>query len=153
MSDMSQSFKQYRGWAGALGTGLPTALGVKLAEPDNLVVCIMGDGAFSYNPIPACFGLAQQCKLPILIVICNNQGYASQAWNVQKYFPQGSAVRTGNYYGKVIDPTPDYWKLAAAFGGYGERVSTPESLEPAIQHGLAAMANGQFALLDVLVTP
>jgi len=38
-----------------------------------------------------------------------------------KYFPQGSAVRTGNSYGKVIDPTPDYWKLAAAFDGYGER--------------------------------
>jgi acetolactate synthase-1/2/3 large subunit len=149
----SKSFKQYRGWAGALGTGLPTALGVKLAEPDNAVVCVIGDGAFGYNPIPACFGLAQQYKLPILIIICNNQGYASQAWNVQKYFPQGSAVRTDNYYGKVIDPTPEYWKLADAFGGYGERVSTPESLEPAIQRALAAMANGQFAVLDVLVTP
>jgi acetolactate synthase-1/2/3 large subunit len=149
----SKSFKQYRGWAGALGTGLPTALGVRLAEPDNPVVCVIGDGAFSYNPVPASFGLAQQYKLPILIVLCNNQGYASQAWNVQKYFPEGAAVRTGNYYGRVIDPTPEYWKLAAAFGGYGERVSTPESLEPAIQRGLAAIANGQFALLDVLVTP
>jgi acetolactate synthase-1/2/3 large subunit len=113
----------------------------------------MGDGAFSYNPIPACFGLAQQYKLPILIVICNNQGYASQAWNVQKYFPQGAAVRTDNYYGKVIEPTPDYWKLAAAFGGHGERVSTPDSLEPAIRRALAAMADGRFAVLDVLVTP
>jgi len=149
----SKSFKQYRGWAGALGTGLPTALGVKLAEPANIVVCLIGDGAFSYNPVLACFGLAQQYQLPILIVICNNQGYASQAWNVQKYFPEGAAVRTDNYYGRVIDPTPDYWKLAAAFGGYGERVSTPESLEPAIQRGLVAMANGHFAVLDVLVTP
>jgi len=62
-------------------------------------------------------------------------------------------VRTDNYYGRVIDPTPDYWKLAAAFGGHGERVSTPELLEPAIQRGLAAMADGRFAVLDVLVTP
>src|SRR5262249_46466088 len=54
---------------------------------------------------------------------------------------------------EIIEPTPDYWKLAAAFGGHGERVSTPESLEPAIQRGLAAMASGQFAVLDVLVTP
>jgi acetolactate synthase-1/2/3 large subunit len=149
----SKSFKQYRGWAGALGTGLPTALGVKLAKPDNVVVCVIGDGAFSYNPIPACFGLAQQYKLPILVVICNNQGYTSQAWNVQKYFPEGAAVRTDNYYGRVIDPTPDYWKLAAAFGGYGERVGTPEALAPAIQRALAAIAGGQFAVLDVLVTP
>jgi acetolactate synthase-1/2/3 large subunit len=149
----AKSFKHYRGWAGALGTGLPTALGVKLAEPNNVVVCVIGDGAFSYNPVPASFGLAQQYKVPILIIICNNQGYASQGWNVQKYFPQGSAVRTGNYYGRVIDPTPDYWKLAAAFGGYGERISTLGSLEPAIQRGLAAIANGQFAVLDVLLEP
>jgi acetolactate synthase-1/2/3 large subunit len=70
----SKPFKQYRGWAGALGTGLPTALGVKLALPDNLVVCITGDGGFNYNPVPACFGLAQQHKVPILVVICNNEG-------------------------------------------------------------------------------
>jgi acetolactate synthase-1/2/3 large subunit len=149
----SKSFKQYRGWAGALGTGLPTALGVKLAEPDNVVVCVIGDGAFSYNPIPACFGLAQQYKLPILIVICNNQGYTSQAWNVQKYFPEGAAVRTDNYYGRVIEPTPDYWKLAAAFGGYGERVGASEALAPAVRRALAAITGGQFAVLDVLVTP
>jgi hypothetical protein len=30
----------------------------------------------------------------------------SQAWNTQKYFPQGSAVRNGNFYGSRIDPTP-----------------------------------------------
>ena len=149
----SKSFKQYRGWAGGLGTGLPTALGVKLALPDNLVVCITGDGAFNYNPVPASFGLAQQHKLPILVVICDNEGYASQAWNTQKYFPQGSAVRTSNYYGKRIEPTPDYWKLAAAFGGHGERVSSPESLGPAIQRALSAMESGRFALLDVMVTP
>jgi acetolactate synthase-1/2/3 large subunit len=149
----SKSFKQYRGWAGALGTGLPTALGVKLAEPDTLVACIIGDGAFNYNPVPASFGLAQQHGLPILVVICNNQGYVSQAWNTQKYFPQGSAVRTGNYYGSRIEPTPDYWQLAGAFGGHGERVSSPEALEPALQRALAAIASGQFAVLDVLVTP
>jgi acetolactate synthase I/II/III large subunit len=147
----AKPFNHYRGWAGALGTGIATALGVKLAEAHNVVVCVIGDGAFSYNPVPACFGLAQQYRLPILIVICNNQGYASQAWNLEKYFPQGAAVSTRNYYGKVIEPTPDYWKLAAAFDGHGERVSAPESLAPAIQRGLAAMADGHFAVLDVLV--
>jgi pimeloyl-ACP methyl ester carboxylesterase len=39
-------------------------------------------------------------------VICDNQGYASQAWNTQKYFSQRSAVRNGNFYGSRIDRTP-----------------------------------------------
>jgi acetolactate synthase-1/2/3 large subunit len=149
----AKPFKHYRGWAGALGTGIPTALGVKLAAPNNVVVCVIGDGAFSYNPAQACFGLAQQYRLPVLIVICNNQGYASQAWNIEKYFPQGAAVRTQNFYGKVIEPTPDYWKLAAAFDGYGERVRAPDTLPRAIQRALAAVADGHFAVLDVLVEP
>ena len=52
-----RDFGQIRGWAGALGTGLPTALGVKLARPKDIVVCVIGDGAFNYNPVPACLGL------------------------------------------------------------------------------------------------
>ena len=149
----SKAFSQYRGWAGALGTGLSTALGVKLAKPDDVVACIIGDGAFSYNPVLACFGLSQQYHLPILIVVCNNQGYASQAWNTQKYFPQGAAVRTDNFYGKVIEPTPDYWQLARAFGGYGERITSAEALGPALQRGVEAVRNGQLTVLDVIVEP
>ncbi|MBV8885755.1 MAG: hypothetical protein JO235_17410 [Chroococcidiopsidaceae cyanobacterium CP_BM_RX_35] len=149
----SKAFRHYRGWAGGLGTGIATALGIKLAEPNSTVVCIIGDGAFNYNPIPACFGLSQQYQLPILIVVCNNQGYASQAWNIEKYFPQGSAVRTSNFYGKVIDPTPDYAKLAVAFGGYGEKITAPELLEPAIKRGLQAVETGHLTVLDVFLEP
>jgi hypothetical protein len=49
----SKPFRQYRGWNGALGTGLGTALGIKLARPGYTVVCVIGDGAFHYNPVPA----------------------------------------------------------------------------------------------------
>ena len=103
--------------------------------------------------MPACFGLAQQYRLPILTVICNNQGYASQAWNLEKYFPHGAALRTHTLYGQVIEPTPDYAALAAAFGGHGERVTAAADLGPAIQRALAALGRGQLALLDVLVEP
>ena len=88
-----RDFSHIRGWAGALGTGLPTALGVKLARPKDMVVCVIGDGAFNYNPVPACLGLAQQYGVPILVIICNNQGYVSQEWNLYKYFPSGYALR------------------------------------------------------------
>lgn len=148
-----RDFSQIRGWAGALGTGLPTALGVKLARPKEVVVCVIGDGAFNYNPVPACLGLAQQYNVPVLVVICNNQGYASQEWNLYKYFPSGYALRDNNPYGKVIEPTPDYAAMAPAFGAHGECVSEPAKLEEAIRRAIAAVEAGHLALLDVRLEP
>jgi acetolactate synthase I/II/III large subunit len=148
----SKPFRQYRGWTGALGTGLGTALGVKLARPGDTVVCVIGDGAFHYNPVPAALGFAQQYGTPILIVVCDNRGYTSQTWNIYKYFADGAAVRSGQFFGNVITPTPDYVKLAEAYGGTGERVENTAALESAIERALAALAAGRSALLDVFLT-
>ena len=106
---------------------------MKLARPKDVVVCVIGDGAFNYNPVPACLGLAQQYGVPILVIICNNQGYVSQEWNLYKYFPSGYALRDNNPYGRVIEPTPDYAAIAPAFGAHGECVTDPAQLEPAIR--------------------
>lgn len=91
--------------------------------------------------------------LPILIVVCDKRGYCSQTWNVQKYFPDGAAVRTGQYFGNVIAPTPDYAKLVEAYGGSGERVTEPGALDAAVERALAVLAGGRSALLDVFVDP
>lgn len=149
----SKPFEQQRGWTGALGTGLGTALGIKVARPHSTVVCVLGDGAFHFNPVPAAFGFAQEHGAPILTVVCDNRGYASQTWNTHKYFPNGAAVRTGRFIGDVITPTPDYAKLVEAYGGVGERVSSTASLHAAIDRALAALASGRSALLDVIVVP
>ncbi len=149
----SKPFRQYRGWTGALGTSLGTALGVKLARPGDTVVCVIGDGALHYNPVPAALGFAQQHGVPILIVVCDNRGYVSQTWNVYKYFGDGAAVRTRRFTGDVIAPTPDYAKLAEAYGGTGQRVEKVSELDSAIEHALSAIAAGRPALLDVFVTP
>src|SRR5262249_5342205 len=147
----SKPFRQYRGWHGALGTGLGTALGVKLACPGDPVVCVIGDGALHYNPVPAALGFAQQYGVPILIVVCDNRGYTSQTWNVYKYFAAGAAVRSGQFFGNVLTPTPDYVKLAEAYGGTGERVEQTADLESAIARALAALAAGRVALVDVFL--
>jgi acetolactate synthase-1/2/3 large subunit len=148
-----RDFSQIRGWAGALGTGVATALGVKLARPDNLVVCLIGDGAFNYNPVPACLGLAQQYGVAILVVICNNQGYVSQEWNLQKYFPSGYALRDGRPFGRLIEPTPDYAAIAPAFGAYGACVTDPGQLDQAARAAIAEVEQGRLALLDVRLEP
>ncbi|SOJ53349.1 Benzoylformate decarboxylase [Mycobacterium simulans] len=145
--------RQYRGWAGALGTSLGTALGIKLAQPQQLVVSVLGDGAWHYNPVPAALGFSQEYSVPLLIVLCNNRGLVSQTWNVLRYFPDSEAVRDRNFVGDVISPTPDYVKVAQAYGGDGERVDETAKLRPALQRALDVVAAGQTFLLDVLVNP
>jgi len=149
----NDSFRHYRGAAGGLGTAGPTALGIKLADPSKTAVCIIGDGSFNYEPVLSCLGCSQQYNLPILIVICNNQGFVSQTWNTRKYFPQGFALRTGSFYGDVIAPTPDYWKIAAAFDAYGERIAESENLKAALERGMAAVSQGRTAVIDVILEP
>jgi acetolactate synthase-1/2/3 large subunit len=146
-------FEQYRGWAGALGTGLGTALGVKLARPQQVVICILGDGAWHYNPASAALGFAQEYGVPLLIVLCNNRQYASQARNLVKYYPDSAAVREQNFVGNVIEPTPDYVKQAEAYGGTGERVQKSDELGSALRRALKAVTSGQTFLLDVIVNP
>ena len=148
-----RDFSHVRGWAGALGTGMPTALARDLTGQSRNVVCVIGDGAFSYNPVPACLGLAQQYGVPILVIICNNQGYVSQEWNLYKYFPSGHSLRDNNPYGRVIEPTPDYAAMAPAFGAHGECVTDPGQLESAIQRAISAVEQGHLALLDVRLEP
>lgn len=144
---------QYRGWAGALGTSLGIALGVKLARTDRTVVAILGDGAWHYNPVPAALGFSQEYGVPLLIVLCNNRQYASQTWNVRKYYPDSDAVREGNFVGNAIQPTPDYVKVVEAYGGTGERVDKADTVGAALQRGLRAVASGRTFMLDVIVEP
>ena len=118
----SKHFQHVRGWQGGLGTGIGVGLGAKVGNPDKVVVCIIGDGAFNYNPIPAAFGFAQQYNVPLLVCIMNNSGYISQTWNFYRYFPNGAALNSNNTLGNVISPTPKYSLLAPVWGGNGYEV-------------------------------
>lgn len=143
----------FNGCVGGLGTGLSTALGVKAANPGRPVICLIGDGSFNYDPVPAVYGAAQEHHLPFLTIMFNNQGYLSQKSGVPKYYPDGWAVKTNNYSGLHIGPCPEYSTIITAFGGYGERVEDPGEVRNAIKRGLDALKNGQSALLDIRLKP
>lgn len=143
----------FAGCIGGLGTGLATALGVKAANLKRPVICLIGDGSFSYDPAPAAFGAAQEHNLPFLTVMFNNQGYLSQKSGIPKYYPNGWAVKTNNYSGLHIVPCPDYATIAKAFDGYGEKVEEPGEVRKAVERGLRAVAAGQLALIDVRLKP
>jgi acetolactate synthase-1/2/3 large subunit len=143
----------FAGCIGGLGTGLSTALGVKAANPKRPVVCLIGDGSFNYDPVPAAFGAAQEHNLPFLTIMFNNEGYLSQKSGVPRYYPDGWAVKTNNFSGLHIVPCPDYATIAKAFDGYGEKVEEPGEVRKAVERGLRAVAGGQLALIDIRLKP
>jgi acetolactate synthase-1/2/3 large subunit len=62
-------------------------------------------------------------------------------------------ARTRNWVGQPISPTPDYAKLAEAYGGYGERVQSADALPAALDRARRALGEGRLALLDVITYP
>jgi acetolactate synthase-1/2/3 large subunit len=138
---------------GGLGMGTGTALGVKYAQPQRPVALLIGDGSFYYNPVPAAFGACQEHGLPLLVVLFDNAGYFSQKNDVVREYPQGSAVKTNQFIGTSITPSPDYAMLAKAFGGHGEKVEKPADVRAALQRGLDAVAKGQLALVHMVLEP
>jgi acetolactate synthase-1/2/3 large subunit len=147
--DMLKPGTFFAGCIGGLGTGTGTALGVKAANPKRPVLCLIGDGAFNYDPGLAALGVCQEHNLPIMIVLFNNYGYHSQKSGVPRFFPDGYAVKNQDFIGISINPSPDYATIARAFDGYGEKVEDPGEVRAALQRGLKAVAGGQVALIDV----
>jgi thiamine pyrophosphate-dependent acetolactate synthase large subunit-like protein len=140
----------YEASFGGLGMGLSIALGVKHAQPGRPVVVTIGDGAFHYNPVVACFGAAQELGLPMLVLVFDNGGYVSQKTDVATYYPEGAAVKTGRFAGTTISPRPEYGKLAEAYGGYGEKVLRAADLPAALQRGLGE-ARQRLALVHMVL--
>ena len=143
----------YARMTAGLGISLSISSGVKIARPDALVVAIVGDGAFNYNPVVPALGFQQEYGAPVLTIVFNNQSYASMKGGTEKLFPEGWSAKTGVYHGSGIAPAPDYAGLGALFGGHGERVEAPDAVVPAIQRAVAAVRAGQPALLDVRIAP
>ncbi|MEC7490838.1 MAG: thiamine pyrophosphate-dependent enzyme [Pseudomonadota bacterium] len=135
---------------GGLGQGLGLSLGIKLAKPESPVVTLIGDGAFLYNPVLQSLGASRDFGLPIMAVIFNNDKYAAMQGMHLKMYPKGIAVDTDVFHGTHID-SPDFTKVAEAFGAYGERVEDPEQLQSALRNGLRALEDGRSAIIDVAV--
>jgi acetolactate synthase-1/2/3 large subunit len=147
----SQPMSYFARATGGLGVGLGYALGVKLAMRERPVFALIGDGAFNYNPVPACLGVAEEYQLPVNIVVFNNGRYFSMELSLLGYFPDGAAKKTGLHYGGPISPRPDYQMYAKAHGGYGVRVTEPQEIQAAIEQAVRANAEGKLSLIDVVL--
>ncbi len=128
------------GGLGTMGFGLPSAIGAQVAKPEETVVCLAGDGSL----IMTCQELATAVRheIPVKIFLMNN-GYFGMVRQWQELFwdKRYSAVEMG--------PSPDWPKLAEAFGATGMQVSDKGEVEGAMREALETEGP---VLLDVRVT-
>ena len=129
------------GGLGAMGFGLPSAIGAQFARPDKLVFALVGDGGFQMS-IPELSTIASY-GLPIKIVVMNN-GYLGMVrqWQELFYNNRLSSVE--------LDCFPDAEKLAGAYGFKGRTIDKPWELSSALEE--AVREPGPY-LLNVKVTP
>jgi acetolactate synthase-1/2/3 large subunit len=130
----------YIGWGKTtqLGYGLGLAMGAKLARPDKLCINVWGDAAIGFTGMD--FETAVRERIPILSILLNNFSMAIEL--------KVMAVATEKY--RSTDISGNYADMARAFGGYGERVTQPDQIVPAIQRGLQQTREGRPALLEFI---
>ncbi len=116
------------GGLGAMGFGLPAAIGAQAACPDKLVIDIAGDSSIQMNSQE--LATAVQSRLPIKVVILNN-GYMGMVRQWQELFYDKRYVCT------TMDCAPDFVKLAEAYGAVGLRAVKPDEVESVLAEGLA----------------
>jgi acetolactate synthase-1/2/3 large subunit len=117
------------GYQGTLGSGFPTALGAKVANPDKPVVAITGDGGFMFGVQE--LATAVQFNIGVVTLVFNNNAYGNVRRDQRQRFD-----------GRVVAAdlvNPDFVKLAESFGAAASRVTGPDhfrgALEKALAHG------------------
>jgi acetolactate synthase-1/2/3 large subunit len=133
-----------------LGQGLGYALGVKLAMPNRPVVMTIGDGTFMYNPVVPALSFADEHKLPLLIIVANNAKYSAMQFFHDRFYPDGTAVTTRDYYGVHIKG-PKYQEAARMVGGYAAEVAEPGDLKGALIGALESIQAGKTAIVNVIM--
>ena len=126
------------GYQGTLGSGFPTALGAKVANPDRPVVAITGDGGFMFGVQE--LATAVQFNIGVVTLVFNNNAYGNVRRDQRERFA-----------GRVVASdlvNPDFVKLAESFGVAAARVTAPDQFRAALEK---ALAHGGPYLIDIEV--
>ncbi|MCH7616044.1 MAG: biosynthetic-type acetolactate synthase large subunit [Nitrospinae bacterium] len=116
------------GGLGTMGFGFPAALGAQAAFRNRLVLCIAGDGSIQMNTQE--LATAVVAKLPVKVFIINNRFHGMvRQWQDLFY--------EGRYASSYLDETPDFVKLAEAYGAAGLRIKTPNEVDDGIREAIS----------------
>src|SRR6266576_3561794 len=133
-----------------LGSGVGTAAGVKLARPNQQVICLVGDGSFVFGPT-ALWNMAR-LQLPVITVVYNNHAYGGPHSRAINNVPSGRMVQTGQYVHDYLgNPDMDMTAIARGFGVDGEVAESPEQLKAALARARKATVEGRPYLIDAQV--
>ena len=126
------------GGLGTMGFGLPAAMGAQVAKPEENVLAVVGDGGFQM--VSQELATIKENDLPIVTCILNNR-YLGMVSQLQKLFNE-------HVYATKLTETPDFVKLAEAYGVCGERVEKPGELRETIQN---AFKSREATVIDVTI--
>ena len=130
------------GGLGTMGFGLPAAMGVQMAFPDETVVCITGEGSIQMNiqELSTC----AQYGLPVKIINLNNRSLGMvKQWQDMQY--------ESRYSNSYMDSLPDFKKLVEAYGHVGFQVKTLAELDDVLEAAFAL--KDKLVFVDILVDP
>jgi len=131
------------GGLGTMGFGFPAAMGVQLAFPEAISVCITGEGSFQMNLQE--FATCMQYNLPVKITCLNNQSLGMvRQWQDMQY---GGRYSHSTY----AESLPDFVKLAEAYGHVGIRIENLGELDAKLEQAFAL--KDKLVFVDVMVDP
>ena len=132
--------RSYLGWgqSSQLGFSLGLAMGAKLANPEKLVVNVMGDGAVGMTAMD--LETAARNNIGTLTVIKHDSVFSGYDRNIPDSIARYNAA----------EQTGDYAGLATALGCHAERVEEPSALSAAFARAITATREGQPAVVDVI---
>jgi acetolactate synthase-1/2/3 large subunit len=116
------------GGLGTMGFGFPAAMGAQAANRDRLVLCVAGDGSVQMNTQE--LATAVVSKLPVKVIIINN-GFHGMVRQWQDLFYEG------RYASSYLDTTPDFVKLADAYGAVGLRANNVSELDAVLREAIS----------------
>ena len=128
------------GTTGCMGTGLPYAMGAKLARPDQPAVAILGDYAFGAAAMEV--ETAIRCNIPAVFVVSNNAGIAGHSIQDRLFGPDAPPIA-------ALLPV-DYHQMAEMVGGFARKVTDPAEIGPSIKEAIAA---NTLAVINVMTDP
>jgi acetolactate synthase-1/2/3 large subunit len=113
------------------------------------IIAVSGDGFYMFGtPIHALWS-AKHYKAPFMQVVYQNRSYSTGTLRINTVYGKDSYTSKGGYDGGYFDPPIDYAKEAEAAGCYGENVTDPAAVEPALRRGLKSIREGVPAVISV----
>lgn len=133
---------------GALGWGMPAAVGFSLGLERAPVVSIAGDGAALYSP-QAIWTAAHE-RLPVTFIVINNRQYEILKKSIRSQSGYRSVHANRFIAMDLVDPAIDFLSLAASMGVAARRIERAGDIAPALE---AALSSGTANLLEIPVGP